>query len=85
MGFKVQSVEATPNPNAKKFMLDRPISETAQSFFNVDAAKDHPLASSLFAIEGVETVLMLHDFITVNKIATADWKTITPAVKRVLK
>ena len=43
-----------------------------------------PLARQLFAIDGVETLLFLGNFVTVNKRANVAWKTITPKVKKML-
>jgi NFU1 iron-sulfur cluster scaffold homolog, mitochondrial len=84
MGFIVSEVEPTPNPNAAKFVLDRPISDQPISFFNAAAAEGHPLAKKLFAIEGVASLLLLGDFITVNKSPKAQWKEVTKSVKQVL-
>ena len=84
MGFRVNEVQATPNPNAAKFMLDRAISDQPASFFNAGAAKDHPIASRLFEIPGVTSLLLLGDFVTVNKQADAKWSAIKPQVKKVL-
>ncbi len=84
MGFRVSEVQATPNPNAAKFVLDRMISEQPVSFFNAEAARDHPIASRLFEIPGVSSLLLLGDFVTVNKQADAKWSTIKPQVKKVL-
>ena len=84
MGFIVSQVEPTPNPNAAKFVLDRPVSDQPISFFNAAAAEGHPLAKKLFAIEGVTSLLLLGDFITVNKAPQAQWKEITKSVKQVL-
>jgi len=84
MAFRVQDVQATPNPNAAKFILDRPIVEQPISFFNADSARGHPLAEQLFAIPGVSSLLLLRDFITVNKTPQARWEQITPRVKAVL-
>jgi hypothetical protein len=84
MSFRVQQVQATPNPNAAKFVLDKAIVEQPVSFFNAAAAKGYPLAEKLFAIPGVSSLLLLGDFITVNKTAGSDWGEITPRVKAVL-
>ncbi|WP_428936995.1 NifU N-terminal domain-containing protein [Fontivita pretiosa] len=84
MAFRVQDVQPTPNPNAAKFILDRPIVEQPISFFNADSAKGHALAEQLFAIPGVSSLLLLRDFITVNKAPQARWEQITPRVKAVL-
>jgi len=84
MPFAVTEVQATPNPNAAKFLLDGSVSEQPLSFFNAGAAEGHPLASKLFDITGVSSVLLLGDFITVNKSPEADWKEITTRVEAVL-
>jgi len=82
--FSVNEIQPTPNPNAAKFVLDRPVSDQPTSFFNAGAAKNHPLAKKLFAIPGISSLLFLGDFITINKSADADWDDITGAVRQVL-
>lgn len=84
MPYSILDVQPTPNPNAMKFCLDRPVADQPKSFFNADAAGDHPLAARLFRIPGVSSLLLLGDFITVNKQPDVKWSDITPAVKRVL-
>jgi hypothetical protein len=84
MGFKVSDIQPTPNPNALKFMLDKDVVEQPTSFFNAAQAIDHPLAKKLFAIPGVSSLLLLGDFITVNKQPDVEWKDITKAVETVL-
>ena len=85
MPFKVLDIQPTPNPNAAKFILDSPISPQPTSFFNADQAKDHPLASQLFAIPGVASVLLLGDFVTINKRPETKWSAITSKVQSVLQ
>ena len=75
MPYRVREVQSTPNPNAAKFILDKPVSENPTSFFNAAQAQNHPLASKLFAIEGVSSLLLLGSFITVNKTPDVEWKT----------
>ena len=84
MPFRVREIQATPNPNAAKFVLDRAVSVQPTSFFDATAAKSDPLAARLFAIEGVSSLLFLGDFITVNKRADADWQSIAREVKAAL-
>jgi hypothetical protein len=84
MPFSVVEVQPTPNPNALKFLLDREIAERPTSFFNAGAAVDHPIASKLFAIPGVSSLLLLGDFVTVNKTADANWPPIRERVRQVL-
>jgi len=84
MGFSVAEIQPTPNPNALKFVLDRPVADQPASFFDADAARQHPLASKLFAIPGVCSLLLLGDFITVNKRPDANWAQIKRGVREVL-
>jgi hypothetical protein len=84
VAFTVREVQPTPNPNAMKFLLDRSISDQSVSFFDARAAQGHPVASHLFAVPGVTSILLLGDFITVNKSPAAKWPAITAEVKRVL-
>jgi len=84
MPLSVKEVQATPNPNAMKFVLSGTIATTPASFFNAEAAAGHPIASRLFAITGVQSVLLLGDFITVNKAPEVKWTQVTPKVKRSL-
>jgi NFU1 iron-sulfur cluster scaffold homolog, mitochondrial len=84
MPIRVTQVQATPNPNARKFLLDRPVSEQPLSFFNAPAAAGHALAEELFQIPGVSSLLLLGDFITVNKQADTPWDRVEREVRRVL-
>jgi hypothetical protein len=84
MGFNVVEIQPTPNPNALKFVLDGSVSQQPMSFFNPAAAKGFPLAEALFAIDGVSSLLLLGDFITINKSPKAQWADITPRARAVL-
>ena len=85
MGFHIKSVQPTPNPNATKFVLDREISTHPVSFLNPDQAQSHPIARELFGIEGVISVLILGDFVTINKVSDRKWDSITGKVEEILK
>jgi NFU1 iron-sulfur cluster scaffold homolog, mitochondrial len=80
----VREIQATPNPNAMKYVLDRTISANPASFFNKQQAKEHSLASRLFAIGGVSNVMLLGDFVTIGKEPQARWSDINGRVKQVL-
>ena len=84
MPFVVREVQPTPNPNAMKFVLDRTVSAEPQSFRTAAAAKGNDLAERLIALKGVTAVLLLHDFVTLNKSSEARWADITGRAKRVL-
>jgi hypothetical protein len=81
--MKVIAVEETPNPNARKFIVDTP-TEQELSFFNADAARGYVLAEKLFVIDGVRSLLFLRDFITVNKSSEAKWADILKGVRKIL-
>ena len=85
MGFEVKEIQATPNPNAAKFILNREISDFPLSFLQPADGKDHPVASRLFSIKGVSSVLILGDFVTVNKLPEVPWKEITQKIKEILQ
>jgi hypothetical protein len=81
MAFRVLEIQPTPNPNAAKFILDRPVSEQPTSFLNAASAAGHPLANRLFAVAGVTSVLLLGDFVTVNKSPDATWDDVVAGVQ----
>jgi hypothetical protein len=85
MPLRVSEIQPTPNPNAAKFILDGEISQQPISFFNAESARDHPLASKLFAIEGVSSLLLLGDFVTVNKQPNTSWDEIAPRIRKILE
>jgi hypothetical protein len=85
MPFKVREIESTPNPNAAKFVLDAPVTDQPVSFFNATAAADHPIASRLFEIPGVCAVLLLGDFVTVNKTPDTKWPGVKSKVRSILQ
>jgi hypothetical protein len=79
--------QPTPNPNAGKFIIDRKVVEgtSSKSFYNADDAADHPLAAALFEVEGVASLFMVDDFVTVTKNADADWNTLIPKLQAVME
>ena len=87
MSQPVVRVQRTPNPNAMKFSLDRPVVEgnASRTIGNADAARGDPLAEPLFAINGVASVFMVADFITVIKAPDASWDALVPSIVAVLE
>ena len=77
----------TPNPNAGKFTLDRKVLEgnASRSFYNADDAADHALAAALFEVEGVASVFMVDDFVTVTKTTDSAWESLIPQVRAVIE
>jgi hypothetical protein len=80
----VTQVQSTPNPNATKFILDRRICEEPRSFLDASQAESDSLAKSLFTIGGIASILILGDFVTVNKRPEVRWDGITRKVREIL-
>lgn len=74
--------EPTPNPNALKFDVGRSVGGSA-TFSGDDV--DDPLGSELLAVEGVVSVFMTADFVTLTKSGEGDWAEITPAATEILE
>jgi hypothetical protein len=77
-------VQPTPNPNAMKFVLGRKLFSAPLSFSSAAAARNHPLAAELFALEGVYNVFMVQDFVTLNKLPETPWEPLQTAAQEVL-
>jgi hypothetical protein len=71
--------ESTPNPESIKFLPGRPVlevdegGESGAGFYAAKADKDEiarsPLAKTIFAVDGVKSVYLGADFVTVTKYA----------------
>ena len=71
---KVVNIEPTPNPDALKFIVQRPIlSSGTRSFRDFAAAVGDPLGSKLFALGHVTSVFYMDRFVTVNKEPADEW------------
>ena len=71
------SLEFTPNPNTLKFVVDKVLLEKgAANYTSLEAATNSPLAQKLFNVEGVQGVMIGHNFITVTKGDNGDWEKI---------
>lgn len=72
----------TPNPNSMKFLPGRIVLETGtMNFAGPRDAYCSPLARQLFRIDGVKSVFLGPDFITITKSdANMEWKVIKPDV-----
>lgn len=73
----------TPNPNAVKFSVGVEVGGP-RSYVPANSGDD-PVARELFEIEGVMSVFMTADFVTVTKNPDTDWSGIAPAVAAILE
>jgi Fe-S cluster biogenesis protein NfuA len=74
--------ESTPNPATLKFLPGRSVMGEAGTadFVAGDDAARAPMASRLFALDGVARVFLGADFIAVTKTDATDWQALRPQV-----
>jgi Fe-S cluster biogenesis protein NfuA len=78
---KVTNIEPTPNPDALKFIVQKPILKSGvRSFRDFGSAVGDPLASAVFALGKVTSVFYMDRFVTVNKEPSAEWSDLIDAV-----
>jgi hypothetical protein len=73
----------TPNPNAMKFPVGKPVGGPAT--FISGKATDNEMAAELVALEGVTSIFMTADFVTITKTPAGSWESITPEAIRILE
>ncbi len=68
------NVSSTPNENALKFTVNQTLLPSGHKTYNsLEQASESPVAQKLFAIDGVSSVFLIQDFITVTKKPEASW------------
>ncbi len=73
--------ESTPNPATLKFLPGQTVLEAGTADFpSAEAAEKSPLASRIFAVNGVTGVFFGNDFVTVTKTDDVEWDHIKPAI-----
>ncbi len=79
-------IQATPNPNAWKFILDRPVLvEGKATYSTIEEAEHNILARSLFEIAGVRQVHFFQNVITITHQFDLDVEEIKPQVASVIQ
>src|SRR5690606_25142049 len=80
-------MEANPNPNSLKFVLNFMLTDDGVSFDFPDEAStgNSPLAKELFNFSAVERVFITANFITVTKRAEVDWLEARDSIKDHIK
>ncbi|MBP2000804.1 hypothetical protein J2Z69_001835 [Paenibacillus shirakamiensis] len=75
-------VQSTPNPNAVKFNASERLFEGTRSVsFKKGDTAELPIVQALLAIEGVDNIFGINDFVTVTKEPDADWDSILEKVE----
>jgi Fe-S cluster biogenesis protein NfuA len=83
---KIQDIEPTPNPNARKFVLKEPLTLAgSRSYDRPSDAEGDPLAESLFDIEHVVSVFYMDRFLTVTKDPFGSWDELLPKLAKPIR
>ena len=77
------TIEPTPNPNALKFSVGQDVGGPKTFVAGQDI--DDPTAAALVALDGVMSVFMTADFVTLTKAPDADWNAIAPSAQEILE
>ncbi|MEO5375684.1 MAG: NifU family protein [Alphaproteobacteria bacterium] len=73
--------EPTPNPSTLKFLPGRPVmGQGTADFPTAEKAHQSPLADRLFQVDGVRSVFLGSDFVSVTKADGREWREIKPMV-----
>ncbi len=68
--------QKTPNPNSLKFLPGKIISNTNSMEFSKKDSVDNHLIRNILSINGVESIFLGSDFLSVNKSNNFDWEDI---------
>jgi len=80
------SVEETPNPNSKKFVLNQTLfTGGGIDFSSKEAALNSPLAQELFRISDVAGVFVGSNFVTVSMKPGANWWALQPILSQTIE
>mgnify|MGYP003629911703 FL=1 len=83
MPYTITQVETTPNPNARKLIVD-PSPGSIRSYFNSQDAQDDSLGRALFEIPQITNVLIHTQFISVCIKPGSSWKSVIKSVEKTL-
>lgn len=71
--------ESTPNPSTLKFLPGREVMASGTAdFTSAETANRSPLAAKLFTLDGVASVFLGSDFITITKDEGQSWSSLKP-------
>ena len=68
--------EITPNPNSLKFLPEKKVSNSGPYEISKKDGVKNDLVRNILSINGVESIFLGEDFISVNKNDTIDWEDI---------
>jgi NFU1 iron-sulfur cluster scaffold homolog, mitochondrial len=79
--------QQTPNPNAGKFVVSQQVAPvgTSRSYYEADEAREDPVARALMRLNGIRSIFMVDDFITVTKTPATSWDELVPQVEEAIR
>jgi len=84
--YEVLDTEMTPNPNAFKYVMNRPvISAGAKSIASAEEAGKNPFARAVFALGNIESIYLSENFVTVSFIPNYNLEVMVEAVEDVIE
>ena len=75
--------EPTPNPNAMKFTVGRPVG--GPGTYSRGDDPDEGYLAELLALDGVTSVFLTADFVTLSKSPDGSWDEIVPEASEILE
>lgn len=76
-------VEQTPNPNATKFAVGKPVG--GPGTYVKGAEPDEQFLADLLGLDGVASVFFTADFVTITKTPDGSWDSIKPQATAILE
>lgn len=82
----IADVQPTPNPNALKFILNRPVKTEGNSTYKtpMECGENH-FAAKLFTLRGVDQVHFFDNVITITKFGYEDWSLLESEVVKCIE
>ncbi len=75
--------DPTPNPNAGKFTVGQPVG--GPGTFLPGSRPEEEFVASLLGVDGVTSVFLTADFVTISKTPTASWDDIVTEATAILE
>jgi hypothetical protein len=77
------TISSTPNPNALKFSVGVDVGEPKT--FVAGQETDDPMATAILGLDGVTSIFMTADFVTLSKTPDADWGAIASNAQSIIE
>src|SRR5437764_791809 len=78
--------ESTPNPASMKFVANIILlNQGSVEYLNAEQAVNSPLAKELFQLDGIASVFIAANFVTITKKPDFDWFELMPQLREFIK